>query len=85
MKCQCCGISDRVKRCELVNGSTMDLCPPCRRRHDEMIVSVPVIDAEDARAEEANALGTWDDGPTLLGHEYGPADGAPYHSVAVQP
>lgn len=84
MKCQCCDIADRVVACELVNGSTLLLCPPCRRRHEELIAAVAIDGPEDMRREEASMLGEAWDGPTLLGHDYGPADEAPYHSVAVQ-
>jgi len=57
MTCQCCGIADRVVTCELVNGSTLRLCPPCRRRHDELIAAVAIDCAEEMRREEAAILG----------------------------
>jgi len=56
MVCAVCGIEDRCKRCELVNGSWLTLCAPCRRRHDEMIASVPVSGPQDRRQEEDAAL-----------------------------
>ena len=55
MICEVCGIDDRGKRCELVNGSWITLCAPCRRRHEAMISMVPVSGPADRRAEETRA------------------------------
>lgn len=64
MTCAGCKIADRCKRVVLVNGTLMALCPPCRRRHDELIAEVPIDGPEDMRAEEASH---WVDQPTLPG------------------
>ena len=62
MTCAACRISDRCKLCILVNGSTMTLCPPCRRRHDVLIAETAIDGPEDMRNEEA-----WRDAETLPG------------------
>lgn len=56
MTCAACFIDDRTKECELVNGSTMAFCQPCRVRFDEIITAVPIDGGADMRAEEAAQL-----------------------------
>lgn len=46
MKCKVCPNDHDIRRCELVNGSKLDLCGPCRRRHDALISMVPMTDEE---------------------------------------
>lgn len=41
-KCQLCPNDHDVRKCELVNGSHLNLCGACRRRHDAMVSMVPM-------------------------------------------